>query len=142
MGLADLKKNASLCKSTNNIAVSIDDFIAAADLYAAGQNRPQHEEKQTLMTSDADKQNNIIDFLQRKYPQHVEPIKSVNKSKQQPYRRCTYTLSETAIRDRKSTRLNSSHQINSYAVFCLKKKKESPHNILLKREASDTHNSR
>src|SRR5947208_16874212 len=26
-------------------------------------------------------------------------------------------------RDRKSTRLNSSHQIISYAVFCLKKKK-------------------
>src|SRR5258708_24660082 len=30
-----------------------------------------------------------------------------------------------AYRDRKSTRLNSSHQIISYAVFCLKKKKES-----------------
>src|SRR5258708_17272131 len=28
-------------------------------------------------------------------------------------------------RDRKSTRLNSSHQIISYAVFCLKKKKRS-----------------
>src|SRR5258708_27433116 len=27
-------------------------------------------------------------------------------------------------RDRKSTRLNSSHQIISYAVFCLKKKNE------------------
>src|SRR5258708_13290324 len=27
--------------------------------------------------------------------------------------------------DRKSTRLNSSHQIISYAVFCLKKKNES-----------------
>src|SRR5437879_8686330 len=26
--------------------------------------------------------------------------------------------------DRKSTRLNSSHRCNSYAVFCLKKKKE------------------
>src|SRR5207244_12444944 len=26
-------------------------------------------------------------------------------------------------RDRKSTRLNSSHQISSYAVFCVKKKK-------------------
>src|SRR5256885_12702979 len=26
------------------------------------------------------------------------------------------------IRDRKSTRLNSSHLVNSYAVFCLKKK--------------------
>src|SRR5438552_13393517 len=29
----------------------------------------------------------------------------------------------SARRDRKSTRLNSSHQIISYAVFCLKKKK-------------------
>src|SRR5258708_14904780 len=29
-------------------------------------------------------------------------------------------------RDRKSTRLNSSHQIISYAVFCLKKKKREP----------------
>src|SRR5258708_12357409 len=28
--------------------------------------------------------------------------------------------------DRKSTRLNSSHQIISYAVFCLKKKKKHP----------------
>src|SRR5207244_12295379 len=29
---------------------------------------------------------------------------------------------ELALADRKSTRLNSSHQIISYAVFCLKKK--------------------
>src|SRR5437588_9243267 len=29
--------------------------------------------------------------------------------------------------DRKSTRLNSSHTVISYAVFCLKKKKESLH---------------
>src|SRR5258708_29104910 len=29
----------------------------------------------------------------------------------------------TPLKDRKSTRLNSSHQIISYAVFCLKKKK-------------------
>src|SRR5258708_26847026 len=29
------------------------------------------------------------------------------------------------LRDRKSTRLNSSHQIISYAVFCLKKKKRT-----------------
>src|SRR5947208_12464247 len=28
------------------------------------------------------------------------------------------------LRDRKSTRLNSSHQIISYAVFCLKKKNQ------------------
>src|SRR5256885_3120064 len=30
---------------------------------------------------------------------------------------------ERSIRDRKSTRLNSSHLVISYAVFCLKKKK-------------------
>src|SRR5207247_10361000 len=30
----------------------------------------------------------------------------------------------TAARDRKSTRLNSSHEWISYAVFCLKKKKK------------------
>src|SRR5436305_5411700 len=29
-----------------------------------------------------------------------------------------------AVRDRKSTRLNSSHVRNSYAVFCLKKKND------------------
>src|SRR3990170_6840653 len=36
---------------------------------------------------------------------------------------------DRARRDRKSTRLNSSHQIISYAVFCLKKKKELKHYI-------------
>src|SRR5260221_4873070 len=33
-------------------------------------------------------------------------------------------------RDRKSTRLNSSHTVISYAVFCLKKKKKKLHNNL------------
>src|SRR5205809_3419083 len=32
-------------------------------------------------------------------------------------------------RDRKSTRLNSSHGYNSYAVFCLKKKKNKIDNV-------------
>src|SRR5688500_19785718 len=31
----------------------------------------------------------------------------------------------SVVRDRKSTRLNSSHLVISYAVFCLKKKRES-----------------
>src|SRR5256885_5620169 len=33
------------------------------------------------------------------------------------------TIDSLALRDRKSTRLNSSHLVISYAVFCLKKKK-------------------
>src|SRR5260221_8802997 len=32
---------------------------------------------------------------------------------------------EVVMRDRKSTRLNSSHTVISYAVFCLKKKKKN-----------------
>src|SRR2546429_6942371 len=41
-----------------------------------------------------------------------------------PYRdRVVLCASIFALRDRKSTRLNSSHGYISYAVFCLKKKK-------------------
>src|SRR5258708_10113551 len=41
--------------------------------------------------------------------------------------------------DRKSTRLNSSHQIISYAVFCLKKKKKQRRH---KKENAHSHNRR
>src|SRR5438132_415362 len=36
---------------------------------------------------------------------------------------CAWVAWKWAARDRKSTRLNSSHTVISYAVFCLKKKK-------------------
>src|SRR3712207_7533589 len=39
-------------------------------------------------------------------------------------------LMRRALGDRKSTRLNSSHAHNSYAVFCLKKKKKCTNYIL------------
>src|SRR5574340_1641916 len=39
-------------------------------------------------------------------------------------KRIGYDNTEYGIDDRKSTRLNSSHQKISYAVFCLKKKKK------------------
>src|SRR2546422_3177002 len=38
--------------------------------------------------------------------------------------RVLHAITGNAVRDRKSTRLNSSHGYISYAVFCLKKKKE------------------
>src|SRR5689334_24390292 len=38
----------------------------------------------------------------------------------------------TAMPDRKSTRLNSSHSSISYAVFCLKKKKKKKNKTTLK----------
>src|SRR5207253_5611488 len=40
---------------------------------------------------------------------------------------CPNKCGSTTRRDRKSTRLNSSHVAISYAVFCLKKKKLRPH---------------
>src|SRR5256885_6263525 len=40
-------------------------------------------------------------------------------------RKHTRNLLQFTVKDRKSTRLNSSHLVISYAVFCLKKKKTS-----------------
>src|SRR5258708_14171043 len=42
-------------------------------------------------------------------------------------------------RDRKSTRLNSSHQIISYAVFCLKKKKNGQYHATAPQLAIQLH---
>src|SRR2546430_13282514 len=41
-----------------------------------------------------------------------------------------HAVENRTVRDRKSTRLNSSHSQISYAVFCLKKKKDTPQNQL------------
>src|SRR5205814_9135807 len=42
-----------------------------------------------------------------------------------PFEEMDFGLVELLLRDRKSTRLNSSHLGISYAVFCLKKKKNT-----------------
>src|SRR5438034_6704641 len=44
-------------------------------------------------------------------------LRTTGRTKLADIKKCT--------RDRKSTRLNSSHTVISYAVFCLKKKKET-----------------
>src|SRR5258708_31180578 len=54
-----------------------------------------------------------------KYWFRVTPVKDVDLAR---------TLFDVLDRDRKSTRLNSSHQIISYAVFCLKKKTQKNRN--------------
>src|SRR2546426_4087689 len=45
---------------------------------------------------------------------------------------------EPMIQDRKSTRLNSSHLVISYAVFCLKKKKTKKHHSTTQTYANTT----
>src|SRR5947207_5510827 len=60
--------------------------------------------------------------------QKIFGVKQVIAKVNDPVRAQTYrelginTFSRTTILDRKSTRLNSSHTVISYAVFCLKKK--------------------
>src|SRR3712207_8345388 len=46
-----------------------------------------------------------------------------------------------ARRDRKSTRLNSSHANISYAVFCLKKKRTTRATPTVRRETDSSHTS-
>src|SRR5256885_11980099 len=72
--------------------------------------------------------------LFRSLREHVVQSSSMLPSKgaQSPIvRRCTprqiperQILTQALLQDRKSTRLNSSHLVISYAVFCLKKKKK------------------
>src|SRR2546422_5563878 len=48
------------------------------------------------------------------------------------------TPEDIGNRDRKSTRLNSSHGYISYAVFCLKKKKRSTLNMVMDNQVNQT----
>src|SRR5205814_4916888 len=60
--------------------------------------------------------------LQACSPWHSTPVRS--RTVRGPRAASPIFASVLASRDRKSTRLNSSHLGNSYAVFCLKKKRK------------------
>src|SRR5688500_19265900 len=55
----------------------------------------------------------------------IDPISGRSPSRYGLVHRVIPGESETWMIDRKSTRLNSSHLVISYAVFCLKKKKRN-----------------
>src|SRR5207244_6930332 len=83
---------------------------------AAGDSPPRH-------TIDLDEPG-VLEALQRSNPTHYETVRKILDG----------VLQRSDNEDRKSTRLNSSHQIISYAVFCLKKKKKN------KTKRTKTHN--
>src|SRR5207247_7214517 len=60
----------------------------------------------------------FIEDIQRPRPRPRRP----SRQKHLPHRAHSLAPDILAQRDRKSTRLNSSHEWISYAVFCLKKK--------------------
>src|SRR2546422_7941382 len=79
----------------------------------------------TLFRSEAGDQRYVVQAVEplerRKQAEHrAEPLRLELTELQQVQRR-----RDERERDRKSTRLNSSHGYISYAVFCLKKKKRS-----------------
>src|SRR5256885_2110314 len=54
---------------------------------------------------------------------HGRPPFNGCRTRMTDFRRfCTFLIGVCSRKDRKSTRLNSSHLVISYAVFCLKKK--------------------
>src|SRR5258708_27034805 len=55
---------------------------------------------------------------------HATPFPSRRQASRALPRELKHEHARATALDRKSTRLNSSHQIISYAVFCLKKKKK------------------
>src|SRR5690242_20958478 len=83
----------------------------------------------TLFRSlDSERHTDAARILQRRGDAVVdlgagEPDVLVGRLAGKRARQCTRHQNE-AGRDRKSTRLNSSHMSISYAVFCLKKKKK------------------
>src|SRR5207244_10390924 len=73
----------------------------------------------------------LHDALPISYQRARRPINSRSKARLPEVAGTRHTvtpIARTGQRDRKSTRLNSSHQIISYAVFCLKKKKKQNKN--------------
>src|SRR5258708_10738382 len=81
----------------------------------------------TLFRSNGDRPSHpeLLDYLATQLVENKWSLKALHKMMvlSNTYRQSTEN--HHLVQDRKSTRLNSSHQIISYAVFCLKKKKKN-----------------
>src|SRR5260221_10798313 len=72
----------------------------------------------------------IYEFWKRQNRLGIDPDSTSFKLREERERESQVDHSANqagAAGDRKSTRLNSSHTVISYAVFCLKKKRQAPH---------------
>src|SRR6267378_5041708 len=72
----------------------------------------------------------------------VWPVSTSDRHLYAPRRHQPLRGAERCDRDRKSTRLNSSHVEISYAVFCLKKKKKNDNSNLLNNINNKYHNTK
>src|SRR2546422_5276253 len=70
-----------------------------------------------------------VDDLERLFADAEAALRAIDFFKTRQVEGVMRTLREV-LQDRKSTHLNSSHGYISYAVFCLKKKKQSTRNLV------------
>src|SRR3712207_7325952 len=80
-------------------------------------------ERDQLREAEADREQQEDEQEQQEEPARTGQPRGVLRRRDQPHQAEDEELA--AGRDRKSTRLNSSHANISYAVFCLKKKKKN-----------------
>src|SRR5207245_2098539 len=92
----------------------VEAMASAAKAEAERLGRLAHEETGFGNTKDKTLKNlfSAVDVYE-----YIKPLRTVGILREDPVRR-------EEVQDRKSTRLNSSHGSISYAVFCVKKKKE------------------
>src|SRR6266850_6832109 len=69
------------------------------------------------------------------------PYTTLFRSVPAPWRRHPRRRHNSPWTDRKSTRLNSSHLVISYAVFCLKKKKKKQTRVVVNVQKKKNHAS-
>src|SRR5699024_11356470 len=76
-------------------------------------------------------------WLQDKFPEHMKKqgfeLKRGERGSDRKHIE-TAKFKKQTLEDRKSTRLNSSHVSISYAVFCLKKKRQEPNCVRVSME--------
>src|SRR5258707_4102326 len=81
-------------------------------LFRSGQRQELLEARQQVAADD-------LDVIEIELDAHVRPVDLGDQVRR------LLDPADEVVRDRKSTRLNSSHANISYAVFCLKKKHRS-----------------
>src|SRR5256886_13941473 len=107
----------------------------------AEKEQAQHVQQMDQSLQDADKQRGILGVRRQRAQSSIVEARENSNSAYQLVQRIERDLAvsqERIIglehqRDRKSTRLNSSHSQISYAVFCLKKKKKNQYDMKLQK---------
>src|SRR5690606_22439408 len=102
----------------SQLLIKPNDVVLVGNLSNFAANMIFSQAKAVIKTIPVDENGLAIDFIRENFTKNSIRLIYCTPNRHYP---TTYSL-----RDRKSTRLNSSHVKISYAVFCLKKKTKTP----------------